>query len=303
MVLVSTNFPDVLDIRFEKIFFEEYPQLESMLGELYTFVPTNGRADLRWSQEGTLPNFTEFSGTVTYQDFSEGYDTVNTPLEFANGFQIERKLFDDDQHNIMNNRAAGLATAAARTREEDGSRVWNNANAVDSRFYVNSESVALVSDSHTNTSGASMANGFDNKTTSALTATAVATMRIQSRGFRGDQAERFSVKMDEIWIPPDLYEPAFEIVSSMGKVDTANNNRNVHQGVYTIKEWDYMTDSNNFFMADSRLRTKMLHWTDRVPLEFGMTEDADTFIGKWRAYMRYGTDHSDWRWTLGAIVS
>ena len=212
---VSTNFADLLDIRFQKIFFEEYPQLDSMLPELFTFVPTNGRSDMRWSQVGTMPNWGQFTGTVGYQSSHLGYDTVNTPLEFASGFQVERKLFDDDQYNIMDQRPAGLATSAARTRETHGARVFTNANAVDSLFYVNSEGVALVSDSHTTTSGASTANGFDNKVTSALSAAAVAAARIQSRGFRGDQAERFNVVMDEIWIPPDLYETAFEIVSSI----------------------------------------------------------------------------------------
>jgi phage anti-repressor protein len=109
---------------------------------------------------------------------------------------------------------------------------------------------------------------------------------------RGDQAERISISPDELWFPPDLYEQAFEIISSMGKVDTANNNVNVHEGRYTFYEWNYLTSTKNWFMCDSKMRKQYAFWSDRVPLEFAMAEDLDTLLAKWRAYMRYGQrDH------------
>ncbi len=301
---VSSAFGDRLDPRFQKIFFEQYNQLPSMLAEIYEFVPTNGRNDMRWSQVGTLPDWSNFSGTVDYQSSSQGYDTVATPLEFASGIQVERKLFDDDQYNIMDQRPRALATSAARTREKHGSRLFNNAFSVDTLFYVNSEGVPLCSNSHTTTSGASTSSGFDNLGTSALSATAVAAARIAARNFRGDQAERIDVSLDEMIIPPDLYEEAFEIVSSLGKVDTAQNNRNVHEGQYTIKEWNYLTDTNNWFLSDSVMRKQSVFWTDRVAMEFAFAEDLDTIIAKWRGYMRYSAGiHSDWRWVFGHQVS
>jgi len=300
---VSTSFGDLLDPRFQKIFYESYKQLDSLIPSLYTMAGTNGREDMRFSQVGTLPDWTAFSGTVNYQSSTQGYDTTLTPLEFASGVQVERKLFDDDQYNIMDQRPRALGTSASRTRETHAARVFTNAFSVDTLFYVNSEGVALCSDSHTTTSGASVASGFDNLVTTALSATAVASARIQMRGFRGDQAERIDVVPNELWIPPDLYETAFEIVSSMGKVDTAQNNRNVHQGAYTVYEWNYMTDANNWFMCDGTMRKSMLHWSDRIPIEFAFAEDLDTIIAKWRGYMRYGIAHSDWRWILGASVA
>ncbi len=300
---VSTAFGDLLDPRFQKIFFETYNQLPSMLDQLFTFTPTNGRNNMTWSQVGTLPDWTSFSGTVNYSSSSQGFDTTATPLEFASGVQIERKLFDDDQFNIMDQRPRSLATSAKRTRERHGARMLNNAFSVDTLFYVNSEGVALCSDSHLTTSGASTASGFDNRGTAALSATAVAAARINARNFRGDQAERIDVMMDEIYIPPDLYEEAFEIVSSLGKVDTDQNNMNVHKGQYTIKEWNYLTDTNNWFLADSTRRKQDVYWTDRVAMEFAFAEDLDTILAKWRGYMRYALAHTDWRWVYGHQVS
>jgi phage major head subunit gpT-like protein len=301
---VSTNFGDLLDPRFQRIFDEEYKQLPDMLPMLFTTVPQNGRNNIMWSQVGTVPDFNEFTGTVTYASQNQGYDTTATYVEFASGIQVERKLFDDDQFHVMDQKPRALAASAARTRQKHGARILVNAFSVDTFFYNNSEAVALCSNSHTTTSGASTANGFDNLTTAALSAVAVAAARIQMVGFRGDQAERISVVPDELWHPPDLYEEAYEIIQSSGKVDTANNNRNVHEGKYRSIEWNYLGgDTNNWFMVDSTLKRQMCFWIDRIGLEFAMIEDFDTLVAKWRAYMRYANAHVDWRWILGASVS
>jgi len=299
----SGAFGDLIDPRFQRIFHEQYDQLPDMLGMLFTMPPDNGRADMRWSSVGAFSDWSQFSGSVTYQDASQGYDTTGTHVEFASGTQVERKLFDDDQYQIMDQRPRGLATAAQRTRQVHGARIPNNAFSVDTFFYNNSEGVALCSNSHTTTSGASTASGFDNLTTSSLNAASVAASRIQMVGFRDDAANRMMLNPDELLIPPDLYERAYEIVASMGKVDTANNNRNVHEGAYRVIEWNYLTDTNNWFMMDSALRQQSLFWVDRVPVEFAFAEDLDTLVAKWRGYMRYMNAWTGWRWVLGGQVS
>ncbi len=299
----SVNFGDLLDPRFQKIFTEQFKELPDMLPSLYQFPPTNGRNNMTWSEVGTISDFEQLSGSVSYNSQNQGFDVTSTPLEFTNGIQVERRLFDDDQYHIMDQRPSELAISAARTRQKHGARMFNNAFSVDTLFYSNSEGVALSSDSHITTSGASTANGFDNLGTAALTATAVAAARIQMRGFRGDQAERISIMPDELWHPTDRYEEAFEIVASSGKVDTANNNRNVHEGKYKAIEWEYLTDANNWFLVDSVMRKRQVHWVDRISLEFAMAEDFDTFIAKWRAYMRYSLAHTNWRWVMGHQVS
>jgi len=299
---ISTNFADALDPRFQTIFWETYKDLPDMLPRFFS-TSSNGRNDMRWSQVGTVDDFSQFTGTVDYGSFNQGYDTVATPLEFTKGIQAERKLLDDDQYNILDARPKGLAAAASRTRQKHGARQFNNAFSVDSLFYVNSEAVSLCSNSHTTTSGASTATGFDNLGTAALSATAVAANRILMVDFRGDQAERISVVPDELLYPPNLYEEAYEIINASGKVDTDLNNPNVHSGQYTGVEWNYLTDTNNWFMMDSRLRGQMLHWVDRIPLEFAFIEDFDTLTGKWRGYTRYGNAHTDWRFIFGAQVS
>jgi hypothetical protein len=301
----SANFGDLLDPRFQRIFNEQVDrdQLDDMIPTIYGQPDDNGRADMRWSSVGAFGDFTQFTGNVTYDDVAQGYDVIQTHIEFASGFQVERKLFDDDQYNIMDQRPAGLANAAMRTRQKHAARIFNNAFMVDTLFSVNSEGVPLCSTQHlTNADGVDISVGFNNSSTVALSATAVTAARIKFRGFRDDRGNRYDAMADEILIPPDLYDVAFEIVKSAGKPDTPNNNRNVHEGVYTVIEWNYLTDTNNWFFMDSKTRKMHLHWVDRVGLEFAYAEDLDTIIAKWRAYMRYSPSYDDWRWVLGSNV-
>jgi phage major head subunit gpT-like protein len=300
----SGQFGDLLDPRFQKIFHEQYQQLPDMLPRLFTFQTHNGRDIMTYSQVGAFGDWTAFSGAVGYDSLAQGYDTTITYVEFASGFQVERKLFDDDQYNIMDRRPTALAMAAQRTRQKHGARMFNNAFSVDNYFYVNTENVALCSASHTTTAaGVSTATGFDNLVTTALSATAVAAARIDFVKFRDDRGNRMQCMPDEILIPPDLYETGYEIIQSSGKVDTAQNNRNVHEGAYTLIEWNYLTDPNNWFMMDSSMRKQYCVWVDRVPKEFAYAEDLDTIIAKWRGYMRHGSGAPDWRWLTGASVS
>jgi phage major head subunit gpT-like protein len=301
--MTSESFGDLLDPRFQKIYSDTFKQLPDTLGDVYTIIPTNGRNNMTFSETGTLSDWEEFTGTIPYSSISQGYDVTMTPVEFGKGTQVARKLYDDDQYHIMDQKPKSMATSAHRTRQKHGYRIFNNAFSSDSMFYVHSEGVALCSNSHTTTSGASTASGFDNLTTASLTATAVFAARLQMLGFRGDQAEKIDVMPDELWFPPDLSEQAFEIVKSQGKLDDNLNNRNFHEGRYKTHECRYLTDTNNWFMCDSSMRKEFLFWCDRIPIEFAMIEDFDTLVAKWRGYGRWSMTYANWRWINGAQVT
>lgn len=298
----SGNFGDLLDPRVKKIFYNTFDNLPSMLPELYD-VQSSSDSYETWSEIGALGDFTEWNGQVVYQDQSQGYDVTATHLEFVSGMQVERKLFDDDRHNVWQARPVALADAAFRTREKHAARPYNNAFSVDTYFSNNSDAVALCSDAHTTTSGASTTTGFDNKVTSALSAVSVAAMRLQMKYFKDDKGNSISLMPDELLVPIDLEEAAYEITNSEGKVDTALNNPNFLKGKMTVKVYQWLTDTNNYFLMDSSKRKQMMIWFDKAPLEFGQVEDFDTFVAKWRAYMRYSNMHRDWRFIIGAQVS
>jgi hypothetical protein len=256
------------------------------------------------SQVGTFGDVPEHTGSITYDDVNQGYDVTITPKEYSTGFQIDRKLFDDDLTGIIDGKPRGMATAFQRTRQKHAASIFNNSFNLDTTWLNHTEGVALCSDSHTTTApGVSTASGFDNRITAALSAVSVAAARIQMRGFRGDRAERITIMPDCIIYPVNLYQTAYEIIESEGLPDTANNNKNVHKGGYAGKDWEYLLDTNDWWMADTSMMKDMLKWVDRIKAEFGMVEDFDTLVGKWRLYARYGLGWRDWRFILGSQVS
>lgn len=301
---IRSQFPDLLDPRFERIFQATLRETPDHVGLLYTMVPSNGRVDMRWSDVGEFGQFEQFTGSVAYDAPNQGYDVTMTPLEFAKGFQIERRLVDTEQYNIMDDRPAGLARSWTRTRQSYAYGLLNGAFSVDNDFYVHSEGVALCSNSHTTTaSGVSTATGFDNLVTTALTATAVAAAKKQGLQLRNDRGDPIETIWDELWYPIDLYDRAEEIIGSAGRPDDATNAINVHNGKFKGMSSPWMTDTNDWYLCDGAQRRANVFWCDAVGIEYATVEDFDTLIRKYRAYGVFGNARKDWRWIIGASVS
>ncbi len=300
--MTAAQFADVVRPDLTRLFVDAFAAHPSMLGEIFSFDTSTKESEIM-SGVGALPDTPQFSGQLTYHSMSQGFDVTWNHIEYARGVQIQRRLFDDDQYRAFSQIPTAQGRAAARRRERDGASIFNNAFSVDATFISHSEGVAMCSDSHTTTTDASTSTGFDNLIATALTAANLETAAIQMAGVRGDQAELVSVVPDTIIIPPNLYRTAYEIVSSMGKVDSAENNANVHFGQYKIIVWPYLTDTNNWWLLDSQMMADSLWWFDRIPLEFAEMGDFDTIVAKYRDYMRYSLGYFDWRFILGAQVS
>lgn len=313
-VHVRGNFADTLDPRFREIIADEIAQQrdQDMLPVLWNSTPptTPFRDIERYSEVSGLPQAGQFTGSIDYAQFYQGYDVQATYVEFAQGIQIERLLLEYDQKNIIEDRPRALADSMWRRRQFDALRFLRNATSVDTFFYNNSEAVALASNSHTTTTGASTAAGYDNLSTAALSAVNLTAANIQMRGFRDLQAEPINVAGDTLIVPIDLYETAFEIISSMGKVDVATNNRNVHYGAMKIvilpNKKDF-PDTNDWAIEDSSAARRWRLWFDQVwpggQPEFGMAEEFDTFTAKYRGYGRWTNIIRNWRHLLYASVS
>ena len=295
------NFGNVLDPRFQKIFFEQFEQQDSMLGAAFTFVDNNGRETQTYSEVGALGDWPQFDGQIRFDAVTAGFDTTLTPVEWAQGFDVQRRLFNTTQHGIFDARPAAMATAAARTREGHGARVFNGGFGTDPTFATRTDGLPLFSNAHITNSGASTAVGFDNKGSSSFSATALESTRQLMSDFRDDRANRIDVKPNEIWAGIDNQEKIWEVIESQGKVDTDNNNANFNQNAYTSLTWRYL-NADNWFVADARMRKMMNKWTDAIPVEFAFVEDFNSLRAKWRGYMVYAHHFVDWRWGFGHEV-
>jgi len=306
MAAISENFGDLLEPGLKKVFTEQYSQIPEMRGMLFN-VQTADSSYEKDSSVGAFADMPVFTGTISYDDVFQGYDVTYTHAEFAKGFKIERKLYDDDLYNVISRKPRGLAISAKRTQEKYAATVFGNAFtgtgtiSIDGTTVLNnSEALSLCNASHTSTASATVQS---NTGTSALSATSVEATRILMAGYKDDRDNLISVQPDLILCPRNLEETAWEIISTKGKVDSAENNANFHYGKYKLAVWDYLADSNNWFMIDSSMAKMFLNWYDRIPLEFFQDKSFDTLIAKYAAYCRFSFGFSDWRWVYGHNVS
>jgi hypothetical protein len=304
--LTDRQFTRLLDDRLDEVFFMHHgADLDENIETLFN-VQTSDKAWEELFGMGDIPDYSEFLGTISYSAVFPGYHTKVEHKEFANGIQVTRKLLDDDRYDVIEGMAGRLGESARRTKEKYGCRPWAYAFSTAYDFMTSEEGVALCSNSHTTkASGVSTTTGFDNYATTAFSPAAVEAARIAGNKFRSDIGERLDMNFDTIIVPDELAEDAWELISSAGKVDTDNNNRNWHQGKYRLLIYKRLSDydANNWFMVDYNKMKNQLYWFNRIATEFGNTQDFDTFIRKYRGYFRISYGWKDWRWVYGHEVS
>ena len=288
------HFGKLLEPGLRKIFYEFFKQIPSLIGEIFS-VQSTSNPNEQDVGIGTLGEFPEFTGTVAYDRMYQGYTAQYEFPEFAKGFMIERKLFDDERYSIIKKQPQGLATSASRKREMDAAKVFNL--AFDT---AGPDGKPLCADNHPSPApdGPPKRNNLGKL---KLGHAAIAATRLAMRNTLDDRGGKVLVMPDTILVPPALEEKAWQIVTAEGKLETEHpgTNPNIHHGKYKVMVWDYLTSDDVWFMIDSNYSKMFLNWFDRVPLEFGMEEDFDTFIAKFRAYMRYNCGWSDWVWIYG----
>lgn len=296
-VIASENFSYLLDPGLRKIFMDEYTLPEGQVDNLYGIEKSNKATEYDLGMGG-LGDLEEFTGTIPYGDFEMQYRTSYTHREWVKGIKIERKLVDDDLYSIINKRPLQLALIAKRTREKHGAQIFNN--AFSTAIFAGGDSYALCANAHTH-KGTSTT--VDNKGTTALSSTAVEATRLYMRQFTDETDNLMTARGDTLLVPPQMEETAWEIVNAQGKLGTADNDPNFNKGRYRIIVWDYLTDSNNWFMIDTKMSKLFLKWFNRIPVEFNKDKDFDTYIAKWSTYVRYSYGFSDFPWIYGHQVA
>lgn len=275
----------------------EYGMAEGQRENLYGAEKSNKAVEYDLGIGGTS-DLTEFDGVIPYDDFKQQYRTSYTHKEWVKGMKIERKLVDDDLYSIINKRPQQLALVAKRTQEKHAASLFNQ--AFSTSLFSGGDGLALCSTAHT---FVGTATTVGNSGTTALSATAVEASRLLMRQYT-DETDNLTVgRGDTLIVPIGLEETAWEIVNASGKLDTADNNPNFNKGKYKIISWDYLTDTNNWFMADSKMMSMYLKWFDRIPTEFNKDKDFDTYLSKWSVYSRYSYGFSDWSWIYGQNVA
>ena len=298
-VISEAQFSAIVQPGLKAVIKREFNDLPmgSLIQPLYK-VGTSDLPDEDYREIEDLGSMPEFTGELAFTEFKQGNSKTLTHKEFAVGVKIQRKLMDDDQYNVIEDMVGQLGEVARYRMEQDAAGPF--VNAFNSTYTV-FDALSLCNDSH---SFVSTGTTQDNAGSTAFSYAALDATIILMRKFKNSQ-DRFVFTMnpDMLVGGVDLETQFWEVINSKLKPGTANNNANAFFQKFTAMTTQFITDSNDWFLVDSKKMKKYLIWLQRIPLEFKNAGEFNTFTKMFAAYMRYSNSPIHWLWVYGHQVS
>lgn len=301
-VISSENFADILTPGFKKIYYTRLKPKEDIINKLFNRITCN-RSFIKDSGIGAIPVPGEFSGTISYGDFSQLYDVTKTFPETAQGIQIRRRLKDDDEYRIMNRYPAKLGGRMSDAQQLDATSFYSEAFTYEPTDFDGCELCA--SDHPYNPDSASTQS---NEGTTELSPAGLSSTRISMMKVTDDQGVRVTVQPNHIVIPVDLGDTLGQCLESKLQAFELSNTVNVQ----TKSRWSYTilpheTDTNNWFMLDLEMATQgedaMFFFVDRISPEFGKDQSSDNFNAKFYSYARWNKYWNGWECIRGNLIA
>lgn len=311
--MTEAQFQDLTNIQplLRKTF---YDQLQPVIDQvdILSFFNMQDSSEAQEVTEGVggFSNIPTFTGTIPYESFELLYRQTYTPTEFARGIAVTRKLVDDDRYNVIGSRVEQLGLAFQRTVYNDAVARFVNAFVTSyTRFdgttvsTAGGDTKALCATDHpySPTDSATQSNAGSG----ALTYDNVIAARTAMRNFKDSKHNPMLVEPDVLLVPTGLSDTADKILQSPGDPGTANRAANtVGTGGLRKVMSRYLTDTNDWFLIDSRLAAMYLNFFWRVRPEFvpHPVQIYDLEF-KYRGYMRYSMGFDAWWWIYGSSVS
>ena len=249
---------------------------------------------------GGVGDLEEFNGTIQYDLMRALWKVQYRHKKYAKGWQIDEDTIADDLYNEITRQPREYGLAAARTREKHAADVFNN--AFDDTNHPGYDGESLCDVAHPLTPDSTQTQS--NRGSSALSYDAVIATRRLMRQFTDSRGELVTVVPDTLVVPIHLEEAALTIIGSDGKPGTANNDANTQRGRWSVVVWDYLNDTDNWFMVDSaRARMHNWWWDRETPSMLLDPQSAFNMVVRGRVKGRWSTGWDDWRWVYGHLVS
>ncbi len=291
---VTGKFSDLQDRSFHKIFFDEYERTPYKFDSLFNVVNHN-EGDYKEANMAGLKTMLEIteSQSVPFEIPIEGNDKTVTFPEYALGFQISRKMEEDDLYGHLKKLPSELGKAGQYSNEALAADVLNSGSSTDRTGW---DSKALFASDHPllDSEESDVANYAT--TASGLSYT---SMQAGVEAIKKSQNERgipITAQADLLIIPPDLEWVAKEILLSEYRPDNANMAMNpAKQEGIRYMVWNYLTSTTAWFLVDSKLHDLRFFW--RRPMTFDSGRDLNTGNKIYTSTKRTTATFFDWRGT------
>uniref|UniRef100_A0A6M3ILR4 Putative capsid protein n=1 Tax=viral metagenome TaxID=1070528 RepID=A0A6M3ILR4_9ZZZZ len=261
---------------------------------------------------------------IVYENAMEGYTIYGKNRTYGKGIEFSMELVEDMPPekiaNIVRYYAALWAKRLVQKKEEFAAGFFNYGGYTAGHDTFNAKITGVTpSDAPTalcydgkpffNLSGnnrplypggtASYYNALalDLNTTNLETAYTLftSTNNVDSRG------KKIMQQPDALIIPSGLKFTAMKLLNSTNVVGSANNDVNTVQNIVpNLIEWQYLTDTDAWFLAKLK---QGLKFHNRKPLTYDFWQDEDTGGYKAKVIARFGAYVYDWRSWVGSNLS
>lgn len=301
---VSENFGKLLYPGLRKIFFETYDEIPEQFPKIFN-VQTSTSAtetDHGMGAFGDWEERTSEVSTVAYAKIADGGDVTYTHKAFTKGFMIGRELYDDEKYGQMKKMAKALARAGRAKVEKDAITVLTKGFKDEPGAFKGRDKKELFHDKHDLVnSDKKCSNLMEGVLNRENLKKALKMMRTQL----DEAGNLIQMKATKLIIPPALEDEARRLLHSTQVSGTNDNDTNEYlkSAGLEIVVLDYLGEEAGgsdtmWFLQDGSRHELNFFW--RVRPEFKNEEDFDTFVAKYRGYMRYSYGFSDWRGMVGS---
>lgn len=229
----------------------DYPRRETIYTKLFsvsstkkakeTFFEYAGLGDFQVKSEG---------GPVSFTDPIAGAEMTLVPVRRSNGYKITQEMLDHDQFGEIRKLETELRIALRDDLEVIGHLLLNNGfGTTDSGGFTAAgfDTVALFSTAHTRIDGG--ANQSNRPSTDAdLDWTTLGDARQQFQLWRDNRGRRVLGRPRNLWVHVNDELTAMELLRSVGKPGTANNEVNVLNQEFNLIVSPYITDTDSWFV-------------------------------------------------------
>jgi len=292
---ISSDWAALLEPGLRAVFYNTYNELPTQFDKIFKVKNSNKAAEYELGMGAFTPWTERVNDTdnVEYQKIGQGLEREYIHKEFASGFAVGKRLYEDEQYGIINGMAEDLGRAGRTKVEMDVASVLNNAFDPTKPIY---DGKPLISDAHPYEGGLSGVQS--NKVTGALSDVTLKEAITLMRSVKDNGGKKIVLQPDTLIVPPALEWLAIELTKSAQKPGTADNDINALAGRLKVFVYDYLTNDDAWFVIDSKRHKLTFFW--RVKPEFTRSKDTDNFVAKFNGRMRYSFGASAWQGIVGS---
>lgn len=258
------------------------------------------------------------NGAYPNSDFQEGYSKTIRNMTFKGQFSISREAIDDDVLGTLKKKPEKLLKSYYRGKARLMARMIGEALQGNASFTANgfpfstvgADGVCVFSGSHApKVSGGNQCNVYSDSFSSSALFAAIQKMQ----NLKDDNGNTLNINPNAILISnknASLKQSVLEVVSSLQKPGTANNDNNVLFGNLKVLCSPYLNDYLGALSAPwVLLDTSYIEDNDcnilqnRINLELKSIISHVNDANVWQAYARYGVGFVDFRGMLACGVT